>query len=343
VSLSEPSGQILLPVEDGPDCGSCAYSGQRRCSGPATTGSLWRLGTGAVSCHDRGRQLELLRDLARRWPQDDVIAPKLPELPPFVPELPRGLPEKCELPGEPLYCVSLKSVLDARGKVRYASGKSLRKALRLSADGRLLLLGVANDELLEKFWEKSEAAGSWNRLRDLGFEAATSLSFSVYDNDPRFLQIYNQDRNRLTYEMLIRLGIPTAPFIFWHTQEDLVAAEQWLSESREITTSAEFAQGHDSRSVTAAAIGRAVELRKHLRRPVRAFGVGFGCASSVKSFFSNFPEGSFSSANPAIKAISGYRATSELRFEREHPDVDRGSLVKPNLDRFWREGIRRRR
>ncbi len=322
------SGQAFLPTTA---CHSCPYSALDRCSGPSRPQDFQVRNPRRIGCINAGRQADLVQDLFFHAPETPPESAPILPLPPFIPQVPRGVPKNCAIPDDPrrIYAVSLSSICYNTGRLRYSDGSALRRGLRLAESARLCLMGTASDRLLEEFWANSEEFSSWTTLAKLRLEFATSLSFSVWDEDPRFDQLFNQDRNRVSAEILLRLGIPTIPFIFG-LPEDLEDWRRWLAEHPMITTVGILAQFYRRPEEFHHLLSQLKCLRRSLRSSHRFVIVGCATAEKLRSVFRMVPGATVLTAKPIFKGIRGHGVQPGLRFARL-PLVPRSDLIRENL------------
>jgi hypothetical protein len=268
------------------------------------------------------------------------------DVPSFIPILPRGLPQDAELPREMTYGISWSSLLNRGGSFKYASSRSLRKALRLESDAKLCLVGTAMDKRIERLWEFSESKRSWSRLLDLELDFVTGMTFSVWDEHPRFDQIFNQERNFYTHDVFSSLGLKSIPFVFHVAREDRREIIDWLQEREEVAAIAWSAQMYrgalDFDEFVSNNQFLADELRM-LGRRIRLFILGCATLPRLKRLFGIF--GDFpitvASGKPVQRANAGERTLPDLRHERASKRTSRAQLVSENIEIYKRviEGL----
>jgi hypothetical protein len=200
-------------------------------------------GSSLVTCDNIERRQILLDDLYRgptKIPtsshQSDIT------LPAFIPGVRDGMPDVPAFTPNSLFAVSLESIVLKTGSLRFRSVDELKSKLRLRPDARIALIGTAKDRKIERLWTMSDRSSVWKRIADFGFHFVTSLTFSVYDENPRADQIYNQDRTFLTHDMFANLGVPSIPFFYPYNDEDYSDASSWLRARPDIYRVAVLAQ-----------------------------------------------------------------------------------------------------
>ncbi len=105
-----------------------------------------------------------------------------------------------------------------------------------------MLIGTTSDYTIEKLWTQSDEADAWRRIANLGFECATGLTYSVWDAHPRFDQVFNQEKNETTYDILLSKGVISIPFVFFYDEKDYQAVLLWLNDHKDVRKVAILAQ-----------------------------------------------------------------------------------------------------
>jgi hypothetical protein len=287
----------------------------------------------SIGCLDTERQIRAYMNLLWTFPLQPNKPLRTPRLPAFIPELLRGMPADCELPDDVLYAVSLSSLLDEYGRLRFNDPALLRRALRLPWNARLLLLGTGDDETLEAFWRRSEEDDYWTVIQRLRFSAATTFTFSIWGNDPRFDQQYNQRRNEATFEILNGLGIPTTPFFFCSAPEDYSRAARWLEKRPEIDTLAVLAQFYRKCNEVEHLLEDAQRLPALVGRSFRQIVVGVATREKIDCARAILEDPIIVTSQPIMKAVKGRQANELLEFTKVS-DPPRGKLVGINLGHF---------
>ena len=159
------------------------------------------------------------------------------DLPPFFPQLLNGLVVPSALAREPAVAVGIAKALTPRGRVSHRaipdsySTRSLRAQWGIGQDTRLLCLGNYVDGYLERLWAAQAGENAWGHLQALGFDAATSLNFSIYLDRPRLEHLVNLKRSWLTVQRMQETsGLVPILHLQWATVLDL---ERQLRYARE--------------------------------------------------------------------------------------------------------------
>jgi hypothetical protein len=149
-------------------------------------------------------------------------------LPPFFPQLLNGLEVPAMIAREPVVGVGIAKTLTPRGKVsrraiplRYGP-HDLRTQWGIGEETTVLCIGNTLDGYLEELWRAQDKENVWGRLQALGFDAATSLNFSIYLDQPRLEHLVNIKRSWLTVQRMQEMSrlIPI-PHLQWATPLDL--------------------------------------------------------------------------------------------------------------------------
>jgi hypothetical protein len=180
---------------------------------------------GGASCGELQGWIEALDGLQLNMPLRPQSAF---ELPPFFPQLLNGLQVSAMIGREAMVGVGIAKALTPRGKVsrraiplRYGPHE-LRAQWGIGEGTTLLCIGNTLDGFLEELWSTQGRENVWGRLQALGFDAATSLNFSIYLDRPRLEHLVNIKRTWLTVQRMQETNrlIPI-PHLQWATRQDL--------------------------------------------------------------------------------------------------------------------------
>lgn len=328
------SHQPSLPFKE-LACSSCPYSIIGRCMGP-NAGSITPPTKNVIGCFNTGKIVSRFDNISRRLLRQTEGC-SINRLPPVILEGIR-LKETFEIPPRPLFAVSLNTLLTKAGNVRYSGDPiQLREKLRLRSDARLILLGTGGDRRLEKFWSSAERKSKWEQLRSFGFDLATTFTFSVWGNDPRFDQIYNQDRNYATYDLITSWGLPTIPFLFCATREDYDAATAWLSSHSYISTIAVLAQFYSRGKAFDNFMLDVDDFLLRVDRPLQLVVVGVSSLTRIRDLQNRYGAENVSivTTQPIYKAMKGQISDPQLRFQNGYP-LRPEALIESNIRTFDR-------
>ncbi|PYS23142.1 MAG: hypothetical protein DMF72_10340 [Acidobacteria bacterium] len=247
------------------------------------------------------------------------------------------MPKETTLPLNRLYGVYLKTILDRYGHFHYRSAETLRRGLQLPQTGRLALFLSATDTLIERAWEFSERRDLWKRLADFRFEFVTSGTFSVYDEDPRSDQIFNQDRNFRTYDLFCDLGVPCIPFLFFNSSSDRDYQNviKWLRTRRDVSKLAVLAHCYRAERAFERLLTQTRSIIDDIARPLQFVFVGIAKLERVQQVMNEYPNATFVSAQPVVKARAGERTLPGLTHVRVPVDeAATADLITSNIQRF---------
>lgn len=320
-------------------CETCLYKQVNRCSGPVDYKSYFMEDPSVVPCINTERRQQLCDDLYMRMPpipndsNQDHIA-----LPPFIPCITDGMPEVPDFAPNALFAVSLKTLIKNKGDLICNSIEALRKRLKLPSDAKLALIGTAKDWKIERLWTISDKYEIWQRLAEFGFEFATSLTYSIFDEHPRANQIYNQDRNFITHDFLANLGVPTIPFLYPYDDEDYKHMFEWLSNRPDINKVAVLAQFYRFNKFRQF-FTNMIKIQDGVKRPLEFLVVGITKPEQINSIMTRF-NATIVSSQPFYKALFGCHILDDLSFSKENGALpyrfSRSELALNNIEQYSR-------
>lgn len=255
----------------------------------------------------------------------------------FIPVLETGMPSELKLNPSRLYGVNLRSVIDRNGHFKYKNAETLRTGLRLPSTGRLALFMTATDPLIERAWEYSEDRDIWQRLASFNFEFVTCATFSVYDDEPRSDQIYNQDRNFRTYDVFCELGVPCIPFLFFNPSSDLDYRNviNWLVKRRDVVNVAVLAHSYKHERAFERLLTQTRSIARDAGRPLQFVFVGASTIDKVRLVLDEYSDAIFVATQPVSKARVGERIGPRLKPEKMSiAEADTASLILGNIEQF---------
>jgi hypothetical protein len=118
----------------------------------------------------------------------------------------------------------------------YRKKKTIKEAYGIRPEDSLILHFYAKDDLLELIWrfqdaDWGEGKNIWQMFADYGFDAAISVNYSCFANQPRMEHILNVKRNILSAGALSKAGIPVIVDLMWHSDVDFDRIIQWGREN----------------------------------------------------------------------------------------------------------------
>ena len=223
---------------------------------------------------------------------------------------------------------------------KYRNAQTLRDGLHLPQAGRLALFLTAGDPLIESVWYFSMTREVWQRLAALDFELVTSATFSVYDDDPRSDQIFNQDRNFRTYDLFCRLGVPCIPFLFFNASShlDYRNITGWLKTHPDVEKVAILA--HSFRHPTAfdRLLTQTRSIANDVERQLQFVFVGAATIDKIRLVLSEYADAVFVTPQPVSKGRVGERITPTLKSTKvDASEADVATLIRANIEQFDQE------
>jgi hypothetical protein len=331
--------QMALPMT-APACPACPYRLKGRCEGPITIESFTRRDESVIGCYDATRikayHKELARDSVAKMKRAPQSRHELLRLPSFIPMIKDGLSLRAEHKSEALYGVSLGTLLKDCGDLRFDSPEKLRRSLGLDDRSRLALIGTAADWKIERFWKVSESRQVWQRIALLQFEFVTSATFSVWSEQPRSDQIYNQDRNFFTHDYLCALGIPSVPFIFFYTGRELDYRNviNWLKGRPDLRKVAILAQLRRSKVTFEKVLEYMRSIGGDIGRPLDFIVVGVATAEKIDRILQEFKSATIVTDQPFMKAMRCGEQTLRDLSHVKNAEESRERLAIQNIERF---------
>lgn len=346
-SLREVTEFVSQPGIPGinPLCSVCIHKLEGTCDGAERPQDIfpWH-NKRRPDCTNARRQVEFHTNLAQYRPEPLLDLPLVSPLPPFIPVLEAGLPVGLRLPRSELYGVGLRTLISEHGRLeRTAESPSrLRRSLRLPADARLCLSCSCDDDRIEKLWERSEELGTWEALAKLRFEFVTGMTFSVWEQNPRFTQRYNIERNFASIDFFGHLGVPTVPILFCPRKADHLQAVRWLQDRPAVETVAGLAQFHRTFEDFGRFIDSFLYIRDAVGRDLRFLVIGAATLQKVDEVYRRYSRDVTIMTNKPIRiGRSGHALDEDLRASYADEDVD--VLIAENDALFRRicTGLRR--
>ncbi len=123
-------------------------------------------------------------------------------------------------------------IVDGDVKWLYRKKKTLREAYNIPDTTKMILHFYAKDDLLELIWRFQDmdwgnGKNLWQVFAEYGFDAAVSVNYSCFANQPRMEHVLNVKRNILSAQALAQAGIPVILDLMWHSDVDLERLLSW--------------------------------------------------------------------------------------------------------------------
>jgi hypothetical protein len=314
-----------LPFE----CDGCLLKFINRCKGPEDREAYFKNDESVHSCIIPERREKAFSDTYDRTPVPYLTSyQRLIKLPSFIPEVKTGLNlENCK--EIEVFAVSLGNITGTKGNILVNSVELLRKRYKLPKDCKVILIGTAKDEKLQKLWANSDRLKVWEHIANMGFDFITGFSFSVWDEDPRTDQIVNQDRNFLTQDYFANLGVPTIPFVFPYNNDDYESFGKWMLERRDINIVAIFASSYRKETNFTQLLANMRKMQIHAKRRLKFLVIGASTKEKITKLMSEF-DVCIIASKPFQAAKSGEICTDDLKYEK-HQELTRDELVQINF------------
>ncbi len=151
---------------------------------------------------------------------DDIAItnPINPSLPRYVPTIPNGSGKLFREYTPKYVAVSLSDVVSAK---RLQVATDIHARLGVSKRTKVILLGFANDALLERAWPAAERHRIIDEFKKLDLHAIVPPDYSVWANQPHAERLINQKKSMIMYKEMIEAGLPAIPHITWHGRKDI--------------------------------------------------------------------------------------------------------------------------
>jgi hypothetical protein len=202
--------------------------------------------------------------------------------------------------------ISIKDVFrerdDGRLDVVADDPASLRRRFGLRDGAQILLVCIANDRPLERYWAHRRLDDIPARLAKLGLIGVTLPNYSFFTDAPRTHTLWNRRRMLRVGEELSALGLPVVPHLNALTSEDWRFWTDFLRAHPEIHVLAkEFQTGLREKGKAAHAIESLRKLQDDVGRPLRLIAVG--ATRYLNSLHNVFESVTFVDSGPFMRAM----------------------------------------
>jgi hypothetical protein len=186
----------------------------------------------------------------------------------------------------------------------------------LRPDAQVLVVSVAEDAVLERFWEKRATHGVAQRLATLGLTGMTIPNFSFFSDAPRTHTLWNRGRMLRVAEELSEAGVAVALHLNAIVPEDWDLWARLLIEHPTIRYVAkEFQTGLRNPELSSRALRELAGLQRRVGRELHPIIVGG--ARLVRELRQEFRAVTFVDSEPFIKTVSRRRAVRRRPGELE--------------------------
>jgi hypothetical protein len=164
---------------------------------------------------------------------NDVRAeqPPLPSLPSYIPSVSRGSGKLFTGFSPGYIAIGINHVISP---VELNVVANLHQRIGVPETTKIVITGYAKDPLIEAIWPNRRKV--FRELAQHNFALITPINYSIWDNQPHAERLINLKRGLLTYEALLKLGLPTIPHIYWYGPKDLDRWLVWLNLNPSINT-----------------------------------------------------------------------------------------------------------
>jgi hypothetical protein len=210
--------------------------------------------------------------------------------------------------------ISIKDVFrerhDGRLDVVADDPIALRRHFGLRDDAQVLLVCVANDRHLERYWAFRKVDAIPARLARLGFLGVTLPNFSFFLDAPRTHTMWNRSRMLRAGEELSGAGLAVVPHLNALTVEDWRFWKDFLVARPEISVVAkEFQTGLREKDKAEGAITALRDLVAQVDRPLHLVAVG--ATRHLHSLKTVFRSVTFVDSAPFIRTMKRRRCSAE--------------------------------
>jgi hypothetical protein len=287
----------------------------------------------------------------RRWREVGGWPPRLtasglrayegrPHLPPYLPAIYHGHRRLGALSASDVVVPTHKLLGRSRG-VRYGAravdAADLRARFGLHPAARVVLLSVAQDRFLERYWRYAGSRGVPAALAQLGIEAVSIPNFSFFTDAPRTHTLWNAARMLRVGEELSAAGVAVVPHLNAATRRDWDLWRDLLRENPQIRyVCKEFQTGLSEPDAGRAAITAMRRLRDDLGREIHPIVVG--ARRFIPELTLAFPRFTLVTATPFLrtmhrKQLAPNRRTTWLDAKTA-PGAPLDDLLEYNVTRY---------
>ena len=181
-----------------------------------------------------------------------------------------------------------------------------------------ILQCYGSDLLIENLWPYRRSV--FKRLAKLGFVAATSVNYSIWDDQPHGERLINIKRGLITFEDWQSLGVPTIPHIYWYGYRDLDAWASWFAANPCVAVAAINLQTIKQDTQWEPAIEQLSYFLNKLSRPVHFLINGPASLERMNQLQDIFPTFTLSNAYATRMASAGQLLQVDVDGDTLHAD-----------------------
>lgn len=234
--------------------------------------------------------------------------------------------------------VPLRQVVVKKGKSygpRFASLDELRQAFHLAPSTNVILVGIAPDAPIERYWEHRREHRVVELLAELGVALAIVPNYSMFLDDPRTHHLHSRRRSLIVAAEWSRAGIPTVPYLQAVSPPDWDFWLEFLSAHPEVRCVAkEFQTGYANPDRAQMALNGIAELQEKLGRSLHLIAVGG--TQFARLIQDRFATWTLIDGNPYLRATRWReaRVTSTRIRWRHRPLAEPAALLQHNVDAY---------
>lgn len=179
-------------------------------------------------------------------------------------------------PAASVVALSLYELIDKRsGELRFKTRHALTTQFRISNDSMIVLSGTDQDLPLERWWRLKDRTATARALGDLGVKLITAPNFSLFDDVPRFDNMYNMKRIAISAAEIQSAGVHCAIHVNARTDRDWDHWISYLTERDEYDYIAfEFGTGAGARPRFPWHVKQLCRLAREVPRPINLIARG---------------------------------------------------------------------
>lgn len=321
----------------------------RQCGGYTRAGSAWSCMDLCATC-DRATCDKVCLKKAARYAEDlleiggfgfhgvpALLQSSSGALPHYIPMVQHGF-EGVEDVSLPWAAVPMSRVIRfQRGEYTpvATTAEGLRRRFGLSANTRIVLVGVGKDRPIERYWRWRRVYDTPRFLAALGFASVIVPNYSFFLEDPRPQHFFNRKRSLICAGEFSRAGIPSVPCLQAVAPVDWAYWHAFLQTHAEVSIVAkEFQTGLARRDRGLPAIESLAHLQDQTRRRLHVVAVGGG--KYAADLAARFDSWTIIDSIPFMKATHRRMAGMAGRRVRWIPtmDGDLGEMLVHNSLRW---------
>jgi hypothetical protein len=231
----------------------------------------------------------------------------------------------------PLFAVPFSEFVKNNGDLKYQNIQHLKQTLELPINSKVALIGTSMEKKQQAVWKVSNNNDIWKRISEFGFEFVTSMTFPVWDLNPRSDQVINQLRNYLSSDILANLGVPTIPFIYPFDNCDYETFSKWIEKRPSINKLAVLARYYKTDFQFVQLINNMKKIQSYAEREIEFLVVGVTKPSKVQMTLQEFNNSRLLSSSPYCEAMVKGKLFDENLHSTQRLDIPKAELVFMNF------------